>query len=234
MQFVISLYSLCRLNKQTKNNKTNKQWNKSKRKSKQTNKQETEQNNNNDNKKETVNEIYSQMSFEQWWLICSSTNSVTMIRIISQSGKRKYGVIMLIKSSYSLIFMNNHWNLFCPPPSKSDGLQLVYWWRYEILKPFQLRHNGRDGVSNHQPHDCLLNRLLRRRSKKISKLGVIRHNPNSRWIYDIYWKNKVILHTSIKVTKVYMLKKCYCFKLRGYEIISTEVKRWWRCTQKLS
>ena len=28
------------------------------------------------------------------------------------------------------------------------------------------RHNGRDSVSNHQPHDCLLNRLFRRRSKK--------------------------------------------------------------------
>ena len=27
-------------------------------------------------------------------------------------------------------------------------------------------HNRRDGVSNHQPHDCLLNRLLGRRSKK--------------------------------------------------------------------
>ena len=32
------------------------------------------------------------------------------------------------------------------------------------------RHNGRDGVSNHQPHDCLLNRLFRRKSKKTSKL----------------------------------------------------------------
>ena len=25
----------------------------------------------------------------------------------------------------------------------------------------QWRHNGRDGVSNHQPHDCLLNRFIR-------------------------------------------------------------------------
>ena len=33
-------------------------------------------------------------------------------------------------------------------------------------------HNGHDGVSNHQPHDYLLNRLLRRRSKKTSKLRV--------------------------------------------------------------
>ena len=36
----------------------------------------------------------------------------------------------------------------------------------------QWRHNGRDSVSNHQPHDCLLKRLFRNRSKKISKLLV--------------------------------------------------------------
>ena len=39
-------------------------------------------------------------------------------------------------------------------------------------EPFEWRHNGRDSVSNHQPHDCLLNRLFRRRSKKTSKLRV--------------------------------------------------------------
>ena len=36
----------------------------------------------------------------------------------------------------------------------------------------QWRHNGCDGVSNHQPHDCLLNYSFRRRSKKTSKLSV--------------------------------------------------------------
>ena len=36
----------------------------------------------------------------------------------------------------------------------------------------QWHKNGRDSVSNHQPHDCLLNRLFRRRSKKTSKLCV--------------------------------------------------------------
>ena len=36
----------------------------------------------------------------------------------------------------------------------------------------QWRHNERDCVSNYQPHDCLLNRLFRRRSKKASKLRV--------------------------------------------------------------
>ena len=34
------------------------------------------------------------------------------------------------------------------------------------------RHNDHDGVSNHQPDGCLLNRLFRRRSKKTSKLRV--------------------------------------------------------------
>ena len=36
------------------------------------------------------------------------------------------------------------------------------------------RYNERDGVSNRQRLDCLLNRLFRRRSKKISKLRVTR------------------------------------------------------------
>ena len=34
------------------------------------------------------------------------------------------------------------------------------------------RHNERDGVSNHQPHDCLVKRLFRHSSKKTSKLRV--------------------------------------------------------------
>ena len=40
------------------------------------------------------------------------------------------------------------------------------------MRVLQWRHNGRDGVSNHQPQDCLLNRLFRRRSKKTSKLCI--------------------------------------------------------------
>ena len=49
----------------------------------------------------------------------------------------------------------------------------------------QWRHNGHDGVSNHQPQDCLLNRLFGHRSKKSSKLRVIglcAGNSPDRWI----------------------------------------------------
>ena len=38
-----------------------------------------------------------------------------------------------------------------------------------LLMTLQWRHNERDSVSNHQPHDCLLNRLYGRRLKKTSK-----------------------------------------------------------------
>ena len=38
--------------------------------------------------------------------------------------------------------------------------------------PLEWRHNERDCVSNHRRHECLLNRLFRRRSKKTSKLRV--------------------------------------------------------------
>ena len=40
------------------------------------------------------------------------------------------------------------------------------------FKTLQWRHSGRDSVSNHRPHDCLLNRWFRRRSKRTSKLRV--------------------------------------------------------------
>ena len=45
-------------------------------------------------------------------------------------------------------------------------------WLQSCTKPLQWRHNGRNGVLNHQPHHCLLSRLFRRRSKKTSKFRV--------------------------------------------------------------
>ena len=43
------------------------------------------------------------------------------------------------------------------------------WARYVALR---WPHYERDGVSNHQSHDCLLNHLFRRRSKETPKLRV--------------------------------------------------------------
>ena len=53
---------------------------------------------------------------------------------------------------------------------------LRYVSKYTCLRissvAFQWRHNEGDGVSNHQPHHCLPNRLFRRRSRKTSKFRV--------------------------------------------------------------
>ena len=46
------------------------------------------------------------------------------------------------------------------------------WLHGFPIHTLQWRHNERDGVPNHQPHHCLLNRLFRCRSKKTSKLRV--------------------------------------------------------------
>ena len=52
----------------------------------------------------------------------------------------------------------------------------VYWswqWRNDsFLHTLQWRHNESDGAANYQPRHCLLNRLVRRKSKKTSKLRV--------------------------------------------------------------
>ena len=44
------------------------------------------------------------------------------------------------------------------------GLFYVCGWPC-IWYSLQWRHNDHDGVSNHQPHDCLLNRLFRRNQR---------------------------------------------------------------------
>ena len=61
----------------------------------------------------------------------------------------------------------------------------IWWWSHlrmvllriclplsSLFKTLWWRHNDHDSVSNHQPHECLLNHLFRRRSKKTSKLRV--------------------------------------------------------------
>ena len=61
------------------------------------------------------------------------------------------------------------WGLFGPFVFLRDGWVLVFM---SGTSPLHWRHNDPDGVLNHQPHGCLLNRLFRRRSKKTSKLRV--------------------------------------------------------------
>ena len=67
--------------------------------------------------------------------------------------------------SNSIWYMSTDSKYIPEPSTKCNELGLALKWR----------HNERHGVSNHQPHDCLLNRLFRRRSKKTSKVRVTGH-----------------------------------------------------------
>ena len=72
-----------------------------------------------------------------------------------------------------------------PAQRTSNAEKASIWWRHHATLHLQLPlklgqgwgiapHTKyiTDGVSNHQPHHCLLNRLFRRTSKKTSKLRV--------------------------------------------------------------
>ena len=48
-------------------------------------------------------------------------------------------------------------------------LPFLLHWHWDTYDSLRWRHNGHDSVSNHQPPDCLLSRLFRRKSKKTSK-----------------------------------------------------------------
>ena len=74
------------------------------------------------------------------------------------------------------------------------------------------RHNGRDGVSNDQPHDCLLNCSFRRGSKKTSKLHVAGPcGGNSfSWMKNCYLIPHII-HWSFKVWDPVWIESKNCF-----------------------
>ena len=60
---------------------------------------------------------------------------------------------------------------------------LTRYGRSESFRqPLQWRHDGCNGVSNHQPHDCLLNRLFRHSSKKTSKLRLTGLCSGNSWV----------------------------------------------------
>ena len=70
-------------------------------------------------------------------------------------------IISMYFNVLSMLKIPNLHELCVPPPFPSVYIHTLQW-----------RHNELDDVSNHQPYDCLLNRLFRRRSTKTSKLHV--------------------------------------------------------------
>ena len=99
---------------------------------------------------------------------------------------------------------------------------LEYLYRYLsqqlVDAALQWHHNGHDSVSNHQPYDCLFNRLFRRGSKKTSKLRVTGLCVRKMFPFD-----DVIM----------MIKKISTLHITG-PLLGASISKWWLPSQKVS
>ena len=121
------------------------------------------------------------------------------------------------------------------------------------LVALRWRHHDREGISNHQLHDCLLNRLFRRRSNKTSKLRVTglcegnspvtgefpaQRTSNAENI-SIWWRHHGILPFgfSLHVTrnKAVLLPRCWAVARVSGDVItnSCNIKVLLYCTEAL-
>ena len=98
-------------------------------------------------------------------LLNQRTGSWTHMLIMLPTGiNRSKFTAHLIQDSVCVSHGVFRTRLHCSPYSSWDLIHQTC--------PLQWRHNDHDGISNHQPHGCLLNHLFRPRSKKTSKLRV--------------------------------------------------------------
>ena len=100
--------------------------------------------------------------------------------------------------------------------SRSSYLMSTMFAHVMVSSTLQWCHNERDGVSKHLPHDCLLNRLYRRRSRKTSKLRVAGlcagNSPVTgefplQWASNaenvsIWWRHHEVVHYTIRVQNI--------------------------------
>ena len=94
------------------------------------------------------------------WYYSSFSNIQNQFFRVTSAERRRYcsHVCRFVSLSASSKRMNE---FSCNFQNKSDQHKTLQW-----------RPNERDDASNHKPHDCFLNGLFRRRSKKTSKLRV--------------------------------------------------------------
>ena len=94
----------------------------------------------------------------------------------------KYSVVCNIGTSHSSILLcTMHGSIFATHERRLQRVLAIWCVKHlqlvitdsfrccqlkRIPASLQWRHNRRDSVSNQQPHDCVLNRLFRRTSKK--------------------------------------------------------------------
>ena len=97
--------------------------------------------------KTAISVISIYMEFYVWWLQKKSENAGYQLCLPT-----RYCCIKLLLMGYKIV------NVIPPLEEKYHISQKTVQWR----------HNGHDGVSNHQPRDCLLNPLFREIKENIN------------------------------------------------------------------
>ena len=104
------------------------------------------------------------------------------------------------------------------------------------LLPLYWRHNGHEGVSNHQPYYCLLIRLFRRRSKKTPKPRVAglwpvnsthnvnRHHVNVTCEYNLFVQQKT--YSGSKMNWGTYLRRCIYIQIYKRTYIYISIYYW--------
>ena len=141
-----------------------------------------------------------------WWF-------ETLLRSLWRHRNEKKPHLMHSGFNMPGVFNHNSELLKCV----SVCFQIQGWWAHGehsvAYFALQWRHNEHDGVSNHQPHHCLLNRLFGCWSKKTSKLrvtGLCAGNSPGTGEFSaqmasnaenvsIWWRNHVVLEIRWRV-----------------------------------
>ena len=120
--------------------------------------------------------LYSDIRFHHFIVLCAVLSVPWSLHYCKESGYVYYHGRMLCISChiaymycieprrrkfYIPLKISLHMDIFPGLGAQQDNMNTLQW-----------RHNGRDGVLNHQPHNCFLTLLFTRRSKKTSKLRV--------------------------------------------------------------
>ena len=131
-----------------------------------------------------------------WWrhhvLVFKTPDVTGQVRTLSTCFQRhECGCVKAFSVQRDIWLPDSHWHILL---REQTCFRSVFIWQtmnagfYVKSWPFKCRwhiyagpercsilqwsHNGCDSVSNHRPHDCLLNRLFKRRWKKTSKFRV--------------------------------------------------------------
>ena len=145
---------------------------------------------------------------------------------------RTFAASVQCRASYRLYNKECKWRFVACSPNYKPKDQAI------MQKPLQWRYNGRDGVSNHQPHHSLLNRLFRRRSKKTPKLLVtdlfagnspvtgqfpVQMASNAENV-PIWWHHKI--HMKIRYLKISSVRYIRVIYRLMFTICKIAVQKW--------